>query len=201
MGTPKLTALRNLLRGVSPGASLETERLEGLLVACWHQFTDADSEGMRAAKLIGRIENVCWEPPILSFEIERHGAVVLGSVYAEVQSWSVDLEELTASCAAVSRRLVGKQAARLQLEPFVDRVANALKGGTNDECLKWINESRVRILVGRIIPSAGPKETVEARRKRLRKAIEAALAPLGWQKVSGTSPHTYERTTSPENTS
>ena len=56
--------------------------------------------------------------------------------------------------------------------------------------------------VGGLVETGGatPKQTVEARRKQLGEAIEVALASLGWRKVSGTSPHTYERTTSPEKT-
>ena len=200
MDTPKLTVLRIFLREVSPGAVLETDTLERLLVSCWNQFNGADSQGMKADKLIGRIGDAWWDPPVLSFEIERHGGVALGSVYAEAQSWSVDLEQLTASCTRAPGRLVRKRQDRLQLEPLVNRITNAVQGGINDEWLKWINESRVRILVGRIIPSATPQQTVAGRRKRLGEAIEVALASLGWRKVSGISSHTYERTTSPEKT-
>ncbi len=201
MATPELTVLRSFLREVSPGAILEAETLERLLAACWGQFTGADSEGMNADKLIGRIGDACWDPPVLSFKIERHGGVVLGSVYAEVQSWHVDLEQLTASCTRAPGRLVRKRQDRLQLEPLVNRVTNAVEGRIDDECLKWLSETRVRILVGRITPTnAAAKQTVAARRKRLAEGIEVALTPLGWRKVSGTSPHTYERTTSPEKT-
>ena len=165
MNSAKLTELRNLLREVSPGAVLETDTLERLLVACWNQFNGADSQGMKADKLIGRIGDAWWDPPVLSFEIERHGGVALGSVYAEVQSWSIDLEQLTASCTRAPGPLVSKRQDRLQLEPPVNRITNAVQGGINDEWLEWRDKSRVRILVGRIIPtSAAAKQTVIARR-------------------------------------
>ncbi len=200
MDTPELTGLRSFLREVSPGAILETETLEGLLLACWDQFTGADSQGMKADKLISRVQGLRWDPPVLSFKIERHGGVALGSIYAEVQSWHVDLEQLTASCTPARGRLVRKRQDRLQLEPLVNRVTNAVEGRIDDECLKWLGETRLRVLVGRIIPtdSAAP-QTIAGRRNRLGNAIEVALALLGWQKVSGTSPHTYERTTPPGN--
>ena len=200
MNSSELTELRNFLEGASQGAVLETKTLERLLAACWGQFAGADSEGMEAYKLIGRTKAVSWDPPVLCFAIERHGGVALGSVYAEVQSWSIDLEQLTASCTRAPGPLDSKRQDRLQLEPPVNRITNAVQGGINDEWLEWRDKSRVRILVGRIIPtSAAAKQTVIARRKRLAKGIEMALTPLGWRKVSGTSPHTYERTTPPGN--
>ncbi len=36
---------------------------------------------------LDRTSNMMWDPPILSFDIERHGAIVAGgSGYAEIQS-------------------------------------------------------------------------------------------------------------------
>jgi hypothetical protein len=34
---------------------------------------------MTGQKLLGRMEEVVWEPPILSFTVERHGGTVQGS--------------------------------------------------------------------------------------------------------------------------
>ena len=44
---------------------------------------------MWASKL-GRMEKVEWQPPYLTFSIERHGATVKGSTRAELQNWQVD---------------------------------------------------------------------------------------------------------------
>jgi hypothetical protein len=46
-------------------------------------------------KLLNRMEKPIWNPPILTFRIERHGAAALGSSRAEVQEWTVDLERMT----------------------------------------------------------------------------------------------------------
>ncbi len=73
MDTPKLTVLRSFLREVSPGAILETETLEGLLLACWDQFTGADSQGMKADKLISRVQGLRWDPFTPRF---NHGALI-----------------------------------------------------------------------------------------------------------------------------
>ena len=59
---------------------------------------------MAGHKLIGRMENVEWHPPILTFLIERHGGTVLGSARAELQRWTVDLDRRTATCERVGHR-------------------------------------------------------------------------------------------------
>jgi len=68
-----------------------------LLAACWHEFGGGDSERMHAGK-VGRMETVRWDPPVLSFRIERHGAMGAGSTRAGLQEWRVDLDRKTAQC-------------------------------------------------------------------------------------------------------
>ena len=74
--------LRSLLSELAPGpiAEAEAEKIEHLLCESWGELSGNDSGGMLAYKLLNRTENMLWEPPILKFEIERHGATVNGSV-------------------------------------------------------------------------------------------------------------------------
>jgi hypothetical protein len=75
---------------LSGGLTSETERL---LFLAWGGFKFPNGDGgMEAYKLLNRTEDLAWNAPILSFNIERHGATVGGSVYAEVQSWQVNTE-------------------------------------------------------------------------------------------------------------
>ena len=67
------------------------------LAGCWREFTGSASERMHAGKL-GRMEAVRWDPPVLSFTIERHGAMSGGSTRAELQQWRIDLDRKTAKC-------------------------------------------------------------------------------------------------------
>jgi hypothetical protein len=62
--------LKKHLFALVPGEIAETGRVAALLAGCWHEFVGAESQRMHAGKL-GRIENVSWEPPVLSFRIER----------------------------------------------------------------------------------------------------------------------------------
>jgi hypothetical protein len=52
------------------------------------------------------MEDVAWQPPKLSFAVERHGGMVMGSTRADVQHWEVDLEKRTTSLAKAGRRQV-----------------------------------------------------------------------------------------------
>src|SRR5581483_8214593 len=75
---------------------LEGPEIDRLLAACWNQFDGSQEGGVQGRKVIGRMEDVYWDPPILSFTVERHGGTVLGSTRAELQHWQVDLEKKTA---------------------------------------------------------------------------------------------------------
>jgi hypothetical protein len=81
--SPALKLLKRHLVALAPGEIADIGKLAALLAGCWHQFEGARAQGMNASKL-ARMEAVRWEPPILSFTIERHGATALGSTRAEV---------------------------------------------------------------------------------------------------------------------
>jgi hypothetical protein len=81
---------------VVPGEVADTTELERLLAASWHKFS-GDDGGMSGQKLLGRMENVAWAPPKLTFTIERHGGTVRGSTRAELQHWEVNADQQTAA--------------------------------------------------------------------------------------------------------
>src|SRR5690348_6585826 len=74
----KMTRLLDHLAMISPGPIPDPAGLERLAAACWHEFQGGDG-GMTGEKLLGRMEEVFWEPPVLSFIVERHGRTVMGS--------------------------------------------------------------------------------------------------------------------------
>jgi hypothetical protein len=81
-----LNRLRALLRDVEPWPVADASSLEGLLVGCWEQFAGGEAHGMSGDKLLGRMEEVTWAPPLLAFVIERHGGTVLGSSRTELHT-------------------------------------------------------------------------------------------------------------------
>ena len=95
----KLLELHAFLALLSTGDLNEENQgtVEGLLAGCWDSLLLSDRGGMRPEKISSRLEKVNWDPPYLTFDIERHGGTVLGSQYAEIQSWKINVQEATGS--------------------------------------------------------------------------------------------------------
>jgi hypothetical protein len=131
--------LRQWLEGHHSGPIAGTTDLERLLATCWHEFS-GDHGGMEGRKLLGRMERVEWNPPILSFNIERHGGTVLGSSRAELQQWTLDIDRRTAACEAVSHGQLRPMQRRLDVVPLAEGVARLILDRRGDERLKWNDE-------------------------------------------------------------
>jgi hypothetical protein len=82
--------LRDLLGATTAGPIINIKPLLQVLKGCWHDFDGSDSSAMAGYKL-DRMERVSWFPPVLTFTVERHGGVMMGSTRAELQEWTVDL--------------------------------------------------------------------------------------------------------------
>ena len=80
--TAVLEAVKSAL-GIKPRRIDQPRKLERLLSEVWDDLGGSDC-GMAGHKLIGRMEHVEWNPPVLTFTIERHGGTVLGSTRAEL---------------------------------------------------------------------------------------------------------------------
>jgi len=172
-----------------PGPVADIPTLERLLAAVWDELS-GDDGGMEAHKL-SRMENPIWNPPVLTFRIERHGGTVLGSSRAEVQEWTVDLERLTASVKVARHRQVRPTKPRLDVKLFAADLCSAILTGKQDDRLKWDGTSKVRVLIGKVLPErSAVKETLAYRRKRLRNELSRLLAPEGWKCVR---PNEYGR--------
>jgi hypothetical protein len=149
---------------------------------------------MTAEKLVGRMEDIRWEPPYLTFQVERHGAFALGSSRGELQSWEINVDEGTANFVEAGYRQVRPMSPRLDVKPLVEEVVALILAGREDERLKWApDHSRVTVRIGKIIPADGPKETTQKRRRRFARRRQERMESEGWRLVSGTSPHPYEK--------
>ena len=184
--TAELKELKAYLAALPPGDLAERDaRLIDLLKGCWDQLEGSDSESMAAYKL-SRIEEVSWQGPILRFTIERHGGTVLGSSRGELQSWRVDLDNTRADCEKNGRyRQLRPKAPPVNVKPIAVEIAEAIFARRNDDRLKWQSGGAVRVLTGKVFPSAfgQPKQTVSNRRKRLRQTLDEILAEHGWRKI------------------
>ena len=176
-------ALKALLEKQETGPVFaDRHKFERLLAACWHQFEGCAETEMHAGKL-DRIEDATWQPPYLDLIIERHGAVIPGSKYANLQRWRLDLEALTAEVNEEGRRLIAPLDKRLNTEAIAESLANAILSGQPDEQFKILPDGSVRLDIALIIPATN-KETTKGRRKRLRRDLLALLEPHGWREIS-----------------
>jgi len=154
-----------------------------LLADCWDLFDGSDQEAMESYKL-ERMEAPYWNPPILTFTIERHGATVMGSTRAELQDWVIDLERKVADCQVIGHRQVSRRQAAVDVKPIADELVGLIISGSRDERLQWSTGGSIQVLSSRIFPwLSAPKQTVEGRRSRLCNAIEECLAPHGWHRL------------------
>ncbi len=188
--------LRRCLMKLGPGnvQGSEVREVENLLAELWFDLAGRFEGGMVGYKLHGRTEGLFWNPPELSFTIERHGGAVMGSVYAELQHWVVDVSKGSAWVQSGGRRLIGRRAKPLKVVPLVEEVVELVGARANDARLKWQTPDRVRIMIGQIIPSeSAVAQTLQGRRRRFSNELEKQMRAMGWEKVPRTAPHTYSR--------
>jgi hypothetical protein len=185
----KLEELRNQLASTMPGKvpDREMDDIVRILKRHWDDLTGSDDGGMEAGKLTDRrgkvrAEEVQWNPPILNFRIERHGARVLGSTRGELQTWEINLTQGTATITALGYRQLEPMDARLDVKRLADETAAMVVSGCESPRLKWVNPNRVRVLTADVIPTTN-KQTTTSRRKRFVAALEPILDSQGWQRV------------------
>src|SRR6266511_2492844 len=123
-----LHALRHVLMETPPGPIAEPgkSRIEGLLADAWPELEGGEAEGMAAWKLRGRTEQLDWQPPCLSFVIERHGATVLGSTRAELHGWEVNVETGGTRQGPAGYRQLSPHDRPVRVGPLADEVVRAI---------------------------------------------------------------------------
>ena len=183
-GVAGIEVLRERLSALQPDDVSAVSPIAALLAGCWNEFAGSGAERMHAGKL-ARIEAVQWNPPVLSFTIERHGTMGMGSTRAERQRWRVDLHRKTARCErGRSYRQARPRAEAVRVEPIAREIADSILVRRTDERLKWQGEETVRVLVTRIfLRDSGYMQTVTGRRNRLRAVLETLLADAGWREI------------------
>jgi hypothetical protein len=184
IGEP-LSKLREYLYELPAGMIDDKSRLIALLSECWDDFEGASDEATSVEKL-RRAESVEWNPPLLTFVIERHGGTAQGSTRAQLHRWTIDLNRVTASCdLSYSYRQLYSRDAPLRIEQLVSEVVEHIIAGHESDKLRWLSDrSVVRILVSKFITGRF-KQTEQGRRQRFREALDRRLEAAGWTKVAG----------------
>ena len=193
-----LDRIRRYLAIVQPGEVSGNDRseIESLLSGCWDQLRGSDEGGMIASKLRDRTEEMRWEPPTLSFNIERHGAFVMSSSRAELQEWRIDLDRETAKLAAIRRLQKLPMEKRLDVKALAAETATLISASREDQRLKWTGAGCVRVLTGIVIP-ANNNQTTTSRRKRFTTELERVLLPSGWRRKKSGTHLVFERAATP----
>jgi hypothetical protein len=178
-----VATLHAWLSQIAPGEIRDTSEVERLLAVAWTDLA-GDFGGMRPDKLFSRMEDVSWESPLLTFQIERHGATALGSSRAEMQTWTINLEKGTACCESSGYRQLSPRQRPLDVRPMAEEVAALILEHVEDARVKWLDRETVRVNSGVILPKGSAvKMTLANRRKRFRLALAERLAPHGWVQV------------------
>ena len=187
---PGLVAVRQCLKNVPPGdvGDDQLNGIERLLSKAWEALSGGQEEGMQGNKLLRRMSSVSWNPPILTFLIERHGAFVRGSTRVSDQEWEVDLSQATATLLGERKRQKIPAQRPMRMAPIAAELADLILQNANaDSRLKRYPDGSVEILMKFVVPADGQfKQTVEGRRK-LRNELTMRLAPHGWKRVSRTN--------------
>lgn len=161
----------------------QKDELGDLLSCAWDQFAGANQERMRVDKL-SRLEAPKWDPPILSFTIERHGAIVAGgSTRAEIQSWSLNFDDRVAGSGKAGWRQIYPRQPGIKVGEIAHQIAQAVaKRDKADPRLAW-KADQVRIKLDQITglaAGAAVQQTLTGRRRRFRAAIVGEMAKVGF---------------------
>jgi hypothetical protein len=189
-----LEKLRVRLASMSPGelAGEGADRVVADLANAWDDLEGSEEGGMDANKFNRSIEKLEWEPPVLSFQIERHGGYMQGSTRAELQRWNVDLEQGAAGIVSIGRRQLQPMDARLDVKRLASEIAVLIVDGQESPRLKWASKDRVYIETSMVIP-ATKQQTTSSRRKRFVTELERLLDPQGWRRAHAGSHTLFER--------
>jgi hypothetical protein len=177
----RIDELRRFLERQEPGPIADTDSVIGLLSDCWNCFEGNDATNTGSAKL-GRMELPIWNPLYLEFLMERHGQTVLGSTRATAYQWRLNILASTAEIVEGKPRQLRPMAKRLDVEQIAKRLAQAIIAGRADPWFTIMRNGCIRLNIGQIVPAAY-KQTTSGRRTRLRRYLDALLAPHGWRSV------------------
>lgn len=180
--------LHRALMAMPPGDITEKsqiKKIEEVLSICWDIFFGASETKMEGYKIVGRMEELVWEPPFLSFKIERHGRTVNASTRADIHQWILDVERTTAKRKDSGFRQLSPMDKRFNAKITASEIVEIILSGAEDPRLDW-NENRqiVKVNIGMVVPDGNAKSTAVGRRKRFREECVQLLNEHGWKTIN-----------------
>ena len=134
-----------------------------------------------AAGKLSRAENWRWDPPVVCFDIERHGGTVLGSKQAEIQPWFFNVERFEACYGPARKRRLREYSPKLDVSALAAEIFALVNKQAADPRLTWKGIACVKINVSVVIPDDAAKQTTQGRRKKFRNALVPLMAAAGWR--------------------
>ena len=126
---------------------------------------------------------MAWNPPLLTFELERHGGIGRGSKLAEIQSWKINIVDGTASAVNSVFRQVYAKEPNWKAEPVARELARSIIAEQKtDTRLVWNQNGHVHLAIGKIVPGSN-RQTKAARSRRFWRALTSELLWPGSKKV------------------
>ena len=174
--------IRDYLKKLKPGRIADSSELKRLLAESWESLSGYNETGMDARK-VERAENLEWQPPNLTFEMERHRNTVMGSTRGELQLWTVNVDRWQAECVTVGHRQLKPMSKRLDTASLAAEIRRCVVSGLDDERLKWSSDRTTVKVLTPALSLANSNRQSKDRRKRFRLALEKELAEVGWKGV------------------
>jgi hypothetical protein len=101
-----------------------------------------------------------------------------------MHEWTIDLNECTKRFDSAGYRQIVPKADSVYVKPIAKELASGIIDVSDNPYLKWMYDGSVRVLIGKIIPADGPKQTYEDRRRRLNKHLLSILEEAGWTRIT-----------------
>lgn len=175
-----LEQLQDYLAGVPAGPVPDAASLAGRLAQCWDQIDGSGAVGVTAADLAGRLQNVFWRPPILSFRVQQNGTTSSGPPLR----WELDVSSRMVMQSRPPVRPFTPTRPKFNTFEIAEQIARLITDHRDDPRLRWYSDGGVRVAVGIIFPEGtGFKQTVSNRRRKFRFALDERLTAAGWRRV------------------
>jgi hypothetical protein len=178
--TDKLRAYLN-----RSGGAFDSHALD-LLIESWDALKQI--YGSLDSHKLHRHEDAHWEDPVLTFTIERHGSYVAsGSPWAELERWTVNLEENWANSDVTGYRLMhGWDAEHVASTLFEEIAGNGEDfSGVPLGIVELTADSSVQINIREAVGGSGVSKYMRTKRsKELHEALNQKLKPLGLENQS-----------------
>jgi len=122
-----------------------------------------------------------WQPPFLTFKLERHGWTVNGSSRASLHTWKVDLENRSAQITKNGHRQLDKPDDPLNCKKLAMHIAGKIQDGIDCDDYVWSDgKNTVTLRLVSIIPLTYQR-TTSGRRIHFRQIMIDLMKELGWE--------------------